>query len=388
MQHWFQQEDFLRNPFPYYARMRAESPLRPDEAMGWVAFGHREVSALLREARLSSAVAPIFMAKVPAVLRLVCRNLEETLADLLLYMDPPRHTWLKNAVSPMLAPAAVRAQEARVRAVVDELLPSHPGSWDVIDGLADELPLRVVAGMLGLDVDPLRTWSHHLFAFLGSDRAVPEEILSTARLAGELRTWFIEHIRARRRAPQADLLSELVGQGLSDEDVADLAAVLVAAGDNTAGLIGNGVLTLLEHRDAWDDLCQQPDGLDTVLEELLRFAGPSQSVPRLALEDFDYEGHQIRKGQVLLLFISSANRDSSRYECGDEFWPTRAPQRHLAFGGGLHFCVGATLARLEVRVALEQLLARFPGTTLEGEPERYLNLAWRRLKHLPVRLDA
>lgn len=387
MQHWFQQEEYLRNPYPYYARMREQSPFRPDVLLGWAVFNHRDVSALLRDARLSSAVTPIFMGKVPAGLRAVCRSLEETLADLLLFMDPPRHTALKNAVGPLLSPAAMRAQEVRVRAVVDELLPSGPGPWEVIDGLADELPLRVVAGLLGLDVEPLRTWSQHLFAFLGNERAVPEEILATARLATELRIWFVEQVRERRRAPQDDLVSQLLAQGLSDEDVAVLAAVLVAAGDNTAGLIGNGLLTLLEHRCEWDALCRQPAGLETAIEELLRFEGPSQTVPRLALEDFEYGGHQIRQGQVLHLFISSANRDSERFERGDEFWPTRPSQRHLAFGGGLHFCVGAALARLEVKVAFEQLLTRFPDTELAGEPERYLNLAWRKLRRLPVHLQ-
>jgi len=385
---WFQQDDFLWNPYPCYARMRAERPVFHDPALGWVVLSYADVQALLKEPRLSSDVTPIFMHRVPLGLRPMCGELEENLRDFLLFMDPPRHTLLKNAVSPYFTPAAVRAQEEFVRAQTRALLPAAPGPWDVVAGMADALPPLVIAHMLGIeDVEAIRAWSHELTSFLGGDSANTEEVVAAAQSARSVNRLFFELAASRRREPRADLTSQLLSAGLTDRDIVSLAGVLVAAGhDTTASFIGNAVLTLLEHPAEWERLAREPAALESTLEEVLRFDGPSQTAPRVVREDFEYAGHLLKQGEVVHLFVAAANHDPARFERPDEFWPGRPSGRHYAFGWGLHFCVGAFLARLETRVVLEELLARFPRTTLVGPVERYRRIAWRQLKALPVEL--
>ncbi len=385
---WFQQDDFLWNPYPYYARLRAESPVFHDRDLGWVILTYHDVQALLKEKRLSSNVTSIFMHRVPDALRSLCKDLEENLADFLLFMDPPRHSVLKNAVGPFFTPAAIKVQEAWVREQTRALLPTVEGPWDLIHGLADALPPLVITRMLGLaDAEPIRQWSHHLTAFLGAEHASVSEVVSAAQSARAGNRIFFELASSRRAEPRPDLASQLVAAGLTDRDIVSLAGVLVAAGhDTTASLIGNAVLALLEHPAEWERLTRDPTLLETVLEEVLRYDGPSQTAPRVVLEDFEYAGHQLRKGDVVHLFVASANHDPDRFERPDEFWPERPAGRHYAFGWGLHFCVGAFLARLQTRVVLEELLARFPGTTLAGRVYRYRRVAWRQIKALPVHL--
>ena len=316
---------------------------------------------------------------------------DELLARSMIQLDPPDHTRLRRLVNKAFTPRIVARLEPRIRELVDGMLDeaARRGTADLIADLAFPLPVTVIAELLGVpasDRDRFRAWTR---AALTGDPAAAAE-------AHAAFTAYLDELIERRRAqPRGDLLSALVvaedeGERLDHAELLGMVFLLLIAGhETTVNLIGNGVLALTEHPAAWAELIADPSVAPAVVEEVLRYDGPVEVAPvRFAYEDIEVAGATIPRGALIGLVLLSANRDPARHDDPDVFdIHRRGP--HLAFGHGIHFCLGAPLARLEGAVAFQQLARRFPGMRLATErgAMRWLDgLLMRGVTELPVQL--
>jgi cytochrome P450 len=305
--------------------------------------------------------------------------------------DPPDHTRLRQLVTGPFRPAAIAALEPRVRAIaeslVDELVAAgERGDADLAAVVADALPVIVIAEMLGVPTDrrvDFRTWSD---ASLGLSDEMNEEEARAAMLE-----YFAEAVRERRQSPRDDLITALVSgkEQLTEEEVLWFCMTLLVAGnETTTNLIGNAVLAFFDHPDEAARVWANPALVPSAMEEVLRFDPPAQMVARTVKRDATVAGQEIPAGSFVLLMLASANRDPAHYDDPDRFDVTRNPRDHMTFGNGVHLCLGASLARLEARLAFETLIERVRDLRPNGTPERNSNQMLRGVKHLPVTFSA
>ena len=390
---------FKRDPFPTFARLRAECPVyrhvAPNGLAIWYITRYEDVVAALKDERfvknLRNAVddeAVSTLSPTRSVLELINRNM--------LFADPPYHTRLRALVSQAFTPRRVEALapqvEALAEALLDEVAPA--GGMDLIDAYAFPLPAAVIMALMGIPQEALAQMRHWSEAIIAPGSRGISYGARKRRIQA-----FVDYIgtlcAAREKAPQDDLLSALVqaeinGDRLTANELASMAVLLVVTGHETViNLIGNGALALLLHPAQLALLRANPALMADAVEELLRYDGPVEtSTTRWAREDVDFQGHTIRRGDLVRVSLASAGRDETIFERADQLDVTRGDRRHLAFGLGLHYCLGAPLARLEGRIALNALLARFPDLRLAVAPE---DLEWRSgvlfrgLKGLPLR---
>jgi cytochrome P450 len=317
-----------------------------------------------------------------------------------LFLDPPDHTRLRRLVSKAFSPKVVKALEPDIATMVDGLLDkvADAGEFDVIGDLAYPLPVAVICRLLGVPIEdePKFSWASALLgqgldpfiAFSGQSHGFEE------RLQAGL--WLREYLRdllERRRAhPADDLISGLIAveesgdQLTEDEIVATCNLLLIAGHETTVNLIANAILAMLRHRQHWTALGEDADLAPGIAEETLRYDPPVQLVGRVAGEDMAIGGSRIPKGDNMILLLAAAQRDPAVTERPDEFDPGRESIRHLAFGKGPHFCLGAPLARMEAAVALSAVTRRFPDARLAGEPVYKPNVTLRGMASLPVAL--
>lgn len=369
-------EDFVRDPYPVYARLRAQGPVHrvraPDGGLVHLVVGHEAARAALGDPRLSKDWSKV--AGEPGELLEPGRHMLGT--------DPPDHTRLRRLVSREFTPRRIAALEPRVRQLTDELLDAMlalPGRRaDLVDALAFPLPMSVICELLGvpfMERDDFRSWSNTLVS------AAPQEQVAEAmaRMTEYLGT-LVEHKRER---PGEDLLSGLIrttdedGDRLSPDELTAMAWLLLIAGhETTVNLIANGVLALLTHADQLAALRADPGLLEGAVEEMLRYDGPVEtSTYRFTLEPVDIAGTLVPAGEVVLPVLADADRDPAQFTDPDVFDIRRGGGRgHLAFGHGMHYCLGAPLARLEARVAVGALLERAPDLALDVDPQA---LNWR-----------
>lgn len=393
----------FHDPYPAYRAERQDGSLqyKPDWD-GWSATGYREVAALLREPRLKADRSDLFFRDLDEARRVALAPLARAHAGMMLFADPPRHTRLRGLVNRAFTPRVVEALRERIQGVVDELLDAvaPTGRMDVVRDLAYPLPTVVIAELLGVpaaDRDLLKGWSDDFAAFIGGQAGAPAvaERANASVLAWT--AYFQAIVAERRRSPGPDLISGLLaaterGEVLDeDELVATALLVLVAGHETTTNLIANGLLALLRHPDQLAALRAESTLMKGAVEELLRYDSPVQVTSRMAGEDFAWEGHAFRAGQFVDLWLGAANRDPTQFPDPDRLDVRRAEVRHLAFGYGAHFCVGAPLARLEGQLALGTVLDRFPDLALDT-PVRSLahheTTVFRALRSLPVILEA
>jgi cytochrome P450 len=360
---------YAGDPFPLYARLRAEAPLAWNDELGfWAVATHAEVLEVSKD--------PVTYCSGRGVLLMdLGRDMPDT-PGALLYVDPPEHSRYRALVQPAFAPSRIRALEtpirARVRALVETFEAGRP--VEIVDQLAVPFPLLVIADLLGVpteDLADMRRWTDALI-----ELATEPSDENTA-IATEMAVYFLDHIAARRLAPRDDLVSTLAtvtveGEQLDDAELMMFCAQLLVAGNETTrNLVSGGLLALAEHPDQWARLVADPGLVPTAVDELLRWTTPVISFMRTATRATELRGQPIAEGEPLLLLYASANRDE------DAFGPTaaqldvgREPNAQLAFGFGTHYCIGAALARLEGRIVLEELLARFTTLSLAGRVER------------------
>ncbi|MFD3515117.1 cytochrome P450 [Streptomyces sp. NPDC058657] len=368
--------DFVADPYPVYARLREQGPvhrvLTPYGEDVWLVVGHEACRAAYVDSRFSrdwrtyGHLAP----QLPAYAH------GPGNAHVLL-SDPPDHTRLRRLVAREFTPRRIEALAPRVQQITDELIDAMEAGGargaDVIDALAFPLPMTVICDLLGvpdLDRDAFRGWSNEVVA-----RTSPEAEQAAYAAAMPYLTGLIE---AKRKAPGEDLLSAMIhtadedGDRLSADELLSMAFLLVVAGhETTVNLIGNGLRALFHHPEQLALLRGDLPGLiDGAVEEILRYDGPVEgSTPRIAREDTEFGGALIPAGSSVVIVMADADRDEARFEDPARFDIRRDARGHIAFGHGIHFCLGAPLARLEGRIALRTLLERFPELAADGSPD-------------------
>jgi cytochrome P450 len=319
-------------------------------------------------------------------------------------MDPPKHRKLRSLVSQAFTPRMVTGLAPRIAELTAELLDGLGGakSFDLVDRLAYPLPVIVIAELLGIPVEDrgiFRQWAETLFS---SNRQTTELRLDDAALKAlfdavaptirEMNSYLLAHIRRRRALHADDLTSALVsaevdGERLDDQEIVGFVGLLLLAGHiTTTALLGNSVLTLDEHPDMTAELRADPTGIPAAIEEVLRYRSPFPRLARRAAGEVELGGYAIAANEIVILWVASANRDPAQFPEPDRFDIRRTPNPHLAFGHGIHFCLGAPLARLEAKIALGILLERYGEIALaRDEPAEFYN-PWTMIsaKRLPV----
>jgi cytochrome P450 PksS len=389
--------DFKANPFPLFARLRAEEPvcstILSDKTRVWLLSRYDDVNYLFKDERFTKERQKAMTAEqlrkqpwVPAMFR----PLERTMLDL----DPPDHTRLRALVHKAFSPRLTEQMRSRIESLSEELLDAvaQKGEMDLVRDFALPLPMTLITEILGVparDRDKFHRWSNAIVSvnqFDSNWRVLP----AIWMFIRYLRRFFKE----RRADPKEDLTSALIqteeaGDALSEDELLAMVFLLLVAGhETTVNLIASGVLELLEHRDQMDKLRSDPSMIRTAVEELLRYTSPVfMATERYAREDVTICGVTIPQGEMALGVIGSANRDETVFENPDVLDLTRENNKHLAFGYGIHFCLGAPLARLEAQIAINTLLKRTPELRLKDSPD---SLRWRPslilrgLKGLPV----
>ena len=376
-------------PHELFAQMRSEAPVRWNPTRDgdgfWAVTRHEDVTAVSRDnATFSSYEKGIFMNPDQVVPLDLARNL-------LLYMDPPPHTKYRKVMQTAFVPRTVAKMEdeirARVTRVIDAII--EDGEADFVDDVAVPVPLGVLAEMMGLpdrDMDKLLAWTH------GIEQAQLDEESGTALpVFTEMGGYLQEQIAAQSQAGGDSLVMRLKeglvdDRPLDDNEVLVFFALLVFAGnDTTRNTASSGLLALLGQRDQWDLLCREPGRVPGAVEEILRWTSVVNYFCRTATRDTELGGQQIAAGDRVMMWYASASRDEDAVPDPGRFDVTRPSVDHKAFGGGgRHFCLGAGLARLELRILFEELCRRLPSLELAGEPER-LSSAWANsLTKLPV----
>ncbi len=388
---------YQADPYPLYREVRDRDPFhRSRLAGGWVLARYADVAAVLKDDRFlaDDRKLPFQMKQRQQLIKDGLMEPDEALSPSMLRSDPPDHTRLRGLVSKAFTPRTVEALRPRIEAIVQELLDQAAtnGHLDVIRDLAYPLPVIVIAEMLGVpteDREQFKRWSDDAIASFGV--ASINNFLRARDAFKELQAYFERVASERRREPREDVLSALLaaeqeGDRLTTEEVFSMCILLLVAGnETTTNLIGNGLLALLRHPDQLALLRADPSLIESAVEELLRYDSPVQATSRFATEEVEINGHAVKPYQQLILLLGAANRDPERFADPDRLDLTRKDNQHLSFSHGIHYCLGAPLARLEAQIALLALLERFPDMRLAADRLDWGdNLIVRGLKTLPV----
>jgi cytochrome P450 len=384
-----------RDPYPTYAKLRLQDPVHWNFlSHSWVFSRYRDIDALLRDhSRFSNDSRNrqgVSQAQAAA---------SNPSGPSILFLDPPHHTRLRALVQQAFTPRALEALAPRIRQIAAQLLDqlADPTAFEVMEALARPLPMTVMAELLGVptrDLTQFQTWSRRRARVIEPLMTAREQQIAT-QAAYELDAYFLGLIEQRRAEPQDDLISALVaaeaaGDQLShDEMLVMLRLLLIAGNETTTNLIGNGLLALLRHPDQVELLRSDPSRIAGAVDELLRYDSPVQVIARTALQDMEFDGRPVRKGQGIVLLLGSANRDPEVFVEPDRLDVSRHGPGLLAFGRGIHHCLGAPLARLEARIVFETLLERFTEIHLGiADPPFRDNIVLRGLEALPIATTA
>lgn len=366
------------DPYPTYRRMREEDPVHFNTWSGiWFLTRHADCLQFLKDPRFSAERRRAEGYTPP----------QRDIHPSILTLDPPDHTRLRNLVNRAFTPRMVEGLAPRIERLVGELLDAAEpaGGMELISSLAYPLPVTVIAEMLGVpaeDHDRFARWSAVLAASLDP---VVDDVDAVFDARDALFDYFRGIIALRRKDPRDDLLTALLGAEMSEQELLSMCNLLLIAGhETTVNLIGNGLLTLFRHPEQLALLRGRPDLMESAVEELLRYDSPVQLTGRVALEDVEWDGRAIKALTPVVSILGAADRDPMVFDDPDVLDLARSPNPHLAFGRGIHFCLGAPLARLEARIAFRQLLERFPALRLAGEPELRPTIVLRGLSQLPV----
>lgn len=391
--------DVRRNPFPLYARLQDDDPVHWSPSLrAWVLTRYEDVRQMMLADTLSPDRLRPFYAQLQGERRELLSEVMRYLSLWMVFRDPPEHTRLRRLVGTVFNLKALEALDGPVRRVVDHLfdrLPTdRPIDW--AHDVAMPLPAYVIMDMLKIPYDAypeLKAASDELRAFIGGARADGDRYARARDGAARLASFFRRLIAERRAAPGDDFVSRMIaarddeGRLSEDELVATCMLVLFAGHETTTHLLGNAVHALLEHPDQLQKLRDDPGLIDSAVEEFLRYDGPSNALARVVKVDHQIEGRVLKAGDRVFGFANAANRDPRAFSDPQGLDLARTPNRHLTFGFGLHFCMGAPLARLEARRCIGGLVARFPRIErAPGAPDWIDALAMRGVSTLPVRL--
>ena len=368
--------DVVADPYPYFAEERAAHPVAWHERSAtWLAFDHASVSAVQRDRRM----ARLWQDRQPAdylePFNLLHRNQ-------MMENEPPEHTRLRRPVAQAFGRGHIERLRPRVGELARELLDEvDPAGFDVVGEFAEPLPVLVIAELLGVPssyADDLRDWSQAIVKMYEVDPS-PAVVDHAVTAAGDFAGLIRELVRERRSTPRDDLLSDLAATELSEDEMVASAVLLLNAGhEASVNVFGNGLTAMLRR-----GLRPGPD-VPACVEEMLRFDSALQLFERTATEDVELGDVVVEAGQRIAVLLGSANRDPQVFDAPDEFRVDRDPNNHVAFGVGVHFCLGAPLARMELTESLGALFAAYPALTLTGEPESRGTFVLRGFHRVPV----
>lgn len=393
---------FRADPYPYYDRLRAEDPVHRSPFGNVVLTRYDDIARTLRGAEFARDVDANTELRPDDPRRerrerMRRRHEDGTAAKSILHLDPPDHTRLRRLVSLAFTPSAIERLRPRVTALVDAALARADdcGTMELVDDLAFPVPFQVISELLDLPTersDDIRDWSMALTASL--EPTADDATLEASDRAGAAMGEFLaEVIAARRQRPGDDLLSALIaaeeaGDRLSEAELRSFVVLLYVAGhETTVNLIGNGMLALLRNRDEMRRWIADPSLDANAVDELLRFDGPVQHTVRVPTVDVEYGGVPVARGTVVLTVLGAANHDPAAFDEPHRLRLDRpTASRHLAFAAGVHYCLGASLARLEAGIALSTLIRRFPDVELSGDVRWRDRLTIRGVDRLPLAL--
>ncbi|MDQ0208809.1 cytochrome P450 family protein [Alkalicoccobacillus murimartini] len=391
-------KSFDRNPYPIFKRLRQEDPIRktmlPSGHYTWIVTTYKDAETILKDKRFIKDYTNLMEFEKEedryAHTSIFARNM--------LFADLPDHRRLRGLVQQAFTPKVIEELRPRIQEITDDLLDQveQNGKMNLIDDFAFPLPIIVICEMLGVpseDRDQFRMWSNTLIESTGDPEDTEKVMLHMQQFTQYLTDW----VATRRHEPKEDLVSKLIhaeeeGDRLSEQELYGVIALLIMAGhETTVNLISNGVLALLNHPDQLEALRKDPSLIKPAIEEFLRFDGPVEfSTDRWAIETIEIGGQMIQKGDHVLVALNSANRDESVFNDPDLFDITRDSSKHLAFGKGIHFCLGAPLARLEAEIAVGTLLNRLTNLKLNVEEHKLIwrpSLIIRGLEELPITFE-
>lgn len=394
--------DFLRNPYPFYDEIRTEAPVLfwPEGNM-WLFTRHDDINALLRDKRLGRTMDHIIsrvergIPPVPDAELPFYKLSEHSMFD----KEPPDHTRLRSLVHKVFTPRRVENLRGRIQVIADGLLDKvqPQGRMEILEDFAVPLPVTVIAELLGVpeaDRHLLRPWSRDIVAMYELDHT-DEQSRRAVQAAIEFSDYLRVLARQRRRNPQDDLITALAlveesGDQLTEDELISTCVLLLNAGhEATVNVIGNGMLALFQHPDQMMALRSDPALISSAVEEMMRYDTPLQLFRRWVLEDIHYDGFAFTQGSEVALIFGAANRDGERFPNPHQFDIAREDNAHISFGGGIHYCLGAPLARLELQIAIAALLRRLPNLHLEGDTPQYRSAyVIRGLQNLNVSFEA
>ncbi|RLQ85030.1 cytochrome P450 [Planomicrobium sp. Y74] len=382
-------EGFVKNPYPYYAQLREEEPVYktrfPDGQQGWLVTGYTEAVEALKEPRFIKDFSKLYGGSMDGM---------SVFTQNMLFSDPPDHRRLRGLAQKAFTPRVIEGMKERIEEITDQLLDDMEQKEEInlIDDFAFPLPIIVICEILGVpseDRDKFRIWSNSLIEGSSGEPGVSiyQHMNDFIRYLGE---WFIE----TRREPKDDLISKLIaaeeaGDRLTEKELYGIVTLLIIAGhETTVNLIGNSFLNLLKHPEQKELLRRNPELIEGAIEESLRFDGPVEfSTSRWASESCQFAGKEIMRGELVVVALNAANRDPDKFQKPEVLDISREKSPHLAFGTGIHHCLGAPLARLEGKIAISKLMERFPNLRLripESELEWRSGMIVRGVKEIPV----
>lgn len=386
--------EVLANPYPLYHRLRSEDPVHWDPYLhAWVVTRYADVVSVFQRFSADRTPTPerlreMGLAQLTPVAQLMVRQM--------LFLDPPAHSRVRGLAAKAFTPRRIEVLRAHIQEIADGLLDAvqPAGHMEVIAHLARPLPAIVTEELLGLsisDCEQLTHWSTDFAEVLGNFQHNPDRAQRVLQAVNEMVAYFQEAVSEHRAHPRDDLISafvtaEINGDRLTDEEiVANTIITMVGGQETTTNLIGNGILSLLQHPDELEKLRGDYSLIPSAVEELLRYEAPSQHTARLAPEDVELGGKLIHKRQAVIAVMGAANRDPQRFPDPDRLDICRQDNRHVAFAWASHFCFGAPLARLEGQIVFESVLRRMPNLRLEPLPLQWrTNMGLRGLIALPV----
>jgi cytochrome P450 len=387
---------FLANPYPAYKILRETAPIFFYEPWRkWVLTRYEDVNGLLRDRRLGRVLENT----PPPSKNPLEATFEASRLGSLLELEPPDHTRIKDVFHQTFTPKRVRELGFKIENIcatlVDNLLTRPERQADLIEDFAQTIPVTVIADLLGIpqqDRHLLVPWSKGIIGWFEPERSKEMEE-TAARCAKEFMDYLRALIPQKRANPTDDLMSAMIvvhdgdPERLSEHELINNCILLLNAGhEAVVNVVGNGMYALLKYREQWEKLKANPALIPTAVEEMMRFDTPLQFFERYTLEDISYKGFTWKRGTALCLYYASANHDPEVFVNPETFDITRDPNPHIAFGLGLHYCIGAPLARVELQTSLKMLVERLPNLHLAGEtPEYYPKNVFRYLKSLQVR---
>jgi len=397
----------LVNSYPLFKRMRSEDPVHYCESGGyWILTRYRDVEAALRDERLSSNRKALFINQLGSLDVKEIQNFLHLTSNMIVDTDPPEHTRLRKLANPGFTTRAIESWRSIIQNTTDRLLDKvqNHGGMDVVSDLAVPLPGIIITEIMGVpetDRANMLEWARDIGTFFGAAGGSTIEIEELARKADKAAAQFCALIRQlieqRRRQPGTDMISLLSvayqEQGFNFEELPSVCILILIAGMlTTTDQIANGVNALLSHPDQLQKLKKNPTLIDSAVEEIFRFDTSIPFLTRIAKQDLTIGGKNITAGSVIALGLGAANHDPEKFEEPEVFDITRTPNEHLGFSSGIHFCLGAVLARMELTLCLTALLRRLPNLGFDRDkqaiPTKHSNLVMKGFDSLRVKFDA